>query len=388
MSLHERFLLFLSGLGICALLLSTQTHSQTTLQNDTSFVFKINYHIQPFDDEEDYRILLHSLNGFLKTKNRSDTSNAYWVQSDFEKFKEPYMDLYYIEVSSKFHNPNFYKPTLLEIIRTSKSNQYIIKLAYLGPDTLKISTINAIYNIIAVKQSDGSYKFRSMLGEHTVDWNKTTVGTITYVYKDNLNLELAERANQFNIDIAKKFNTQPISIIYYKCKNAIELFHIRGYDYVRWMYIDTTGGRIYGENSIFAANNSEWYPHEFVHFYTPKVVNSPFLRIINEGYATYLSGSGGKPIEEVLKITNNFYKKYPERDILADLDNNYRINGNMEVLYPIGGLICKLIDEKLGFEAIKQIFNEADFYKAVERMLGIKKENLADFLKNELAKYR
>jgi hypothetical protein len=160
------------------------------------------------------------------------------------------------------------------------------------------------------------------------------------------------------------------------------------FDYNTMMYIDTTGARVEGDNTIFAANNSEWYPHEFVHFYTPTDVNSPFQRIISEGYATYLGGSGGKPIEEALKTTNNFYKKYPHRDILTDLENEYRINGNMEVIYPIGRLICKLLDEKLGFEGIKQIFNDTDFYKAIERSLGIKKENLSVFLKTELAKYK
>ena len=378
----------LFGLTITLILSVTFSMGQTNLQNDTSLVFKINYHLQSFDDTEDYQKLLSSLNGLLKTTNLSDTSNSYWIQSELKKYKDPYRDLFGLQYSVKYKTVNFYKLTLLEIIRTRIKYQYIIKLAYIGPDTLKESTIKAIYNIIAVKQSDGFYKFRSMLGERTANWHTTTVGTITYIYKDKFDRELAEKSNQFNIDIAKKFNTKPISIIYYKCKNAIELFNIKGFDYNTMMYIDTTGARVEGDNTIFAANNSEWYPHEFVHFYTPTDVNSPFQRIISEGYATYLGGSGGKPIEEALKTTNNFYKKYPHRDILTDLENEYRINGNMEVIYPIGRLICKLLDEKLGFEGIKQIFNDTDFYKAIERSLGIKKENLSVFLKTELAKYK
>lgn len=378
----------LLGLTTVLALVITSSIGQTDLQKDTSLVFKINYNIQPFDDEKDYRILLNSLNGFLKTKNQSDTSNAYWVQSEFGKYKEPYRDLFWIEYSIKYKSNNVFKPTLLGIIRTKIKNQYIVKLAYIGPDTLKEGTIRSIYNIIAVKQSDGFYKFKSMLGEETANWHTTTVGTITYIYKDKLNRELAEKSNQFNIDIANKFKTKPIPIIYYKCENAIELAHIKGFDYSTWMYIDTTGGRIEGENNIFAANNSEWYPHEIVHFYTPKIVNYPFGLIFNEGYATYLGGSNGKPIEEVLKMANSFYGKYPQRNILADLKNEYRINGNMEVIYPLGGLICKLVEEKLGFEGIKQILYEVDFYKAIEHTLGVKKEDLADFLKNELAKYK
>ncbi|MBI5477090.1 MAG: hypothetical protein HY964_10195 [Ignavibacteriales bacterium] len=378
----------LLGLTLFLALVINFSIGQTDYSKDTSLVFKINYNIQSFDDENDYRILLNSLNGFLKTKNQCDTSNAYWVQSEFKKYKYPYGDLFGIEYSRKYKSSNFYKPTLLQIINTEITNQYILKLAYTGPDTLKESTIRAIYNIIAVKQSDGSYQFKSMLVENTACWNRTTIGTITYIYKDNLNRELAEQANQLNIEIAKKFNVTPISIVYYKCKNPIELARIKGYDYWPWMYIDTTGGRAEGGNTIFAANNSEWFPHEFVHFYTPEVGMGLLRQIIDEGCATYLGGTVGKSVEEILKTTNYFYKKYPERDILYDLENNYRINGKMEVLYPVGGLICKLIDEKLGFEGFKQIYYETDFYKAIERVLGVKKENLADFLKNELARYK
>jgi len=378
----------LLGLTITLILFLTFSLGQTNLQNDTSLVFKVNYHLQPFEDTEDYQKLLNSLNGFLKTKNQSDTSNAYWLQIDFGKYKEPYEDLYHIETSITFHNLNFYKPTLLEIVRTSLKDQYVIKLAYIGPDTAGIGTINVIYNIIAVKQPDSYYKFKSALGVNTANWHTTTVGTITFIYKDKLNTEIAEKANQFSMDLAKKFQTQPISLIYYKCENPIELFRIKGYDYTKRMYMDTTGGIVGGSNTIFAANNSEWYPHEIVHFYTRKVFDHPFSRIIDEGYAAYLGGSGGKSLNELLKITNSFYKNNHQRDIINDLNIDYRINRSMSVVYPLGGLICKLAEEKMGFEGIKQLFNDEDFYKAVEHVLGVNKKNLADFLKTELDKYK
>ena len=153
------------------------------------------------------------------------------------------------------------------------------------------------------------------------------------------------------------------------------------------MYIDTTGGRAEDGNTIFAANNSEWYPHEMVHFYTGRVFSHGSW-IADEGYATYLGGTGGLPLEHALRTAARYYQRNPGRNILNDVEKEYRIDGRMQVIYPVGGLICKLVDEQSGFDGIRQLFSLEDFSAAVELTLHIKKSDLSGFIMNELAKYR
>ncbi len=364
---------------------TTHQSAQAGIRDDSAFVFKINYTLQPFEDKDDYGKLLNALNGFLKTKNQSDTSNPYWIPSDFKANPTPYRDLFWAEYDRKTKNPIFFKPLLLEIIPTRLGGQYIVKLAYVGPDTAKLGTLKFICNIVAVKQDNGEYKFRSALGFNAESWHKKIVGTITFVYHDSLNNELAQKTNQFNIDLARKFVTKPLPITYHKCENPVEIFHLKGFDYSPWMYVDTTGGRLEDEG-LLAGNNSEWYPHEIVHCYTGTVFERR-SRFIDEGCATYLGGSGGQSLAEILKITSTFYKSNPNRDILDDLQNEYRIGRDLSVVYPLGGLICKLADEKFGFDGILRLLREDDFYKAVDKVLGVSKENLAEFFKRELSKY-
>ncbi len=353
---------------------------------DGSLVFKINYHVRPFEDTAAYRKLLSALNGFLRTKNENDTSNAYWLEDDFRNYKRPFGDLFRIEYSFRFRDPNFYRPTLLEIVPTPSTGQYIIKLAYSGPDTLTVGTFHAIYNIAVVRQQDGEFRFRSALGMNTARWHRTSIGKITYVYRDRLDTALARKMDAFSGDLARKFNIRPIPITYYKCRNAIELFNIKGFDYTTLMYLDTTGGRVEDNNTLFAANNSEWYPHEIVHIILYNAIDHPYSRIAGEGYATYVGGTGGESLDEALKITARFYEKHPERNVMDDLANDYRL-GSMSVIYSIGGLICRLAEQRMGFEGIRQLFSDSDFYAVVEKVLMVKKKDFQEYVRSELMRY-
>ena len=66
------------------------------------------------------KAIIDTLSDFLKTKNVSLTENKNWVQSDFQKYMYPYLDIYNIENS--MHGEGFYRPTLVEIISTENPN--------------------------------------------------------------------------------------------------------------------------------------------------------------------------------------------------------------------------------------------------------------------------
>jgi hypothetical protein len=373
-------------------LIGCQTPDNRPVQASTPYVFKINYSLQPLDDIAEHRNLLAALDGFLKTKNQSDVKNGYWLQSDFDRFKMPYREIMFIESKGDRDDTDYFKPTLLNIVRTSMKDEFIIKLAFVGQDSTGRSDLRAIFNIVAVKQ-DGGYVFKSAFGRNLADWHRRVIGTITFFYRTSLDLALASRMEQTNHEYARQFRTDPIAISYYKCENPVELLRLKGFDYSPTMYIDTTGGRAeYWNMSLFAGNNSEWYPRELIPFYIRKCFGNKSHFIFAEGYTTYLAGTAGRTLKEILAITREFYRENPQRDIVEDLMNEYRIHGNLSVVYPLGGLLAQITVERHGFEGIKRLLSfgwqDNDFFAGVENVLGVKKPELASFLKQQLASYR
>jgi hypothetical protein len=95
--------------------------------------------------------IIDTLIRFLLTKNKTTNEyNKYWLQSEYKTNGIPYYDIYNIEVSK--YGPDFYKPTLMEIIPTDNENQKIIKIAYVGHnDKTNENIVKAIYKIFANK---------------------------------------------------------------------------------------------------------------------------------------------------------------------------------------------------------------------------------------------
>lgn len=235
--------------------------------------------------------IIETLTKFLKDKNISFSENKYWLQSDFETYIYPYLDIYNIENSK--YGKDFFRPTLMEIIPTEKPTSKIAKIAFIGHNKeTKENQLKCIYNAIANINQD-EVKLSRYLDYATKNWQT--------VNKDNLKYKISprKRANETEINnqqydierICKFFNCNPIAITYYSCINPKEIFEIKGFDYNTMMYIDTSGGLADFGNIIFSANSSEIYTHEIVHIYT----NNLFPKIekfIDEGIASYIAGNG------------------------------------------------------------------------------------------------
>ncbi len=353
-----------------------------------NYVFKVNYNIQPLDDSADYEALLSSLDGFLKTKNSTTVENAYWLPEDYKRHYQPFWPLVGIEANQKLNDTNYFKPTVLDIVRLDTTGQLQVKIAFMGVDSTGRCDLRAIYNVMAVK-AGRSYRFGTVFERNLSKWKKMTVGRITYVYKDELNLQLAREMDKFNEQFAERFHQEPITFTYYKCADPVELYCLYGFDYTPAMYLAPTGGRwVMWDTAFFAANNSEWYPRELVAYYLVKIFGGQTNEIIREGYATYIAGTTGRSLDEVLKIVASFYRSHPDRKILVDLEEGYRIQGFLYLVYPIGGLICREVEVRSGSEGIRRLFQigngEDGFYRAVDSLLGVSRSQLEAFLRRKL----
>ncbi|GJQ20422.1 MAG: hypothetical protein HBSIN02_07770 [Bacteroidia bacterium] len=59
--------------------------------------------------------------------------------------------------------------------------------------------------------------------------------------------------------------------------------------------------------------------------------------------------------------------------------------------YFIGGLLCKMAEDKGGLSLIRKLMiygpNDEDLYRAIHDVLGVNKENVNNFLRKKLVEY-
>ena len=329
--------------------------------------------------------IISALSDFLESKNKSITENVYWLQSDFQKYTYPYLDLYNIE-QSKF-GKDFFKPTLMEVLPTENENQKVLKIAYLGhnPQTNE-SFIKLIYNIIANVKTE-EIIFNSYLDFATRNWKREKKESINYIISPtkNINYKEIKAQNKSIQKLCDFFNTKPILIRYYSCVNPKELFEIKGFDYNPMMYIDDSGGLAEYGNIIFSGNNSEIYTHEIVHIYTNKLYPQ-MSKFLEEGIATYLAGSGKFDYQWHREKFKKFLIANPKHDFKNYFDPFERFYYEKETSIPYltAALICERTIRLYGRKRLLQLLQSKEQLWDILNSVGLTVENLNEELIKEI----
>lgn len=370
---------------LASLICSTKTLAQrdTTLYVDEAAYESIN-------DKKTSRELEMSLKAFLIAKNAGSRNNPYINPAYLKLDIEPFPWLLNFEVSLP-NGENFYKPTLLKVMPI-ENGQFIIKLAYMGisKHVPPRPFLNRVTTLIAKKEGE-HYFFYNTLEYNTRKWQKIRIGRINYIYPVNIDIKRARTMDMFNTTFAKKFETKPLEVTYYKCENLEQLFKIMGYDYIENMYYSETGGLAQAWNStILAGNNSELYEHELVHFYTAKLFPN-IGKIANEGYATYIGGSGGKSLKQLVPAARAFILNNPNIDIVSlGTDFSIRVEGDTMITYILSAVICRDIENRFGLEGLKHFFSPVlgeNYFITLERITGVNKTTYPTYIKRLLAEY-
>lgn len=356
-------------------------NGQETKQSD----FKLT--VSPIIDksEKSNQAIINALIDFLQTKNASLTDNIHWLQADFKKYIYPYLDIYNIENSK--YGKDFFKPTLMEIIKTENENQKIIKIAFIGYNNeMKESQIKSIFNIIANIEKN-EIIFSRYLDYATLNWQILKKNDLTYIISPNKPLNETEIFNQQK-DIEKIcdfFDCKSISITYYSCINPKEVFEIKGFDYIPMMYVSNTGGLADFGNIIYSGNNSEIYTHEIVHIYT----NNLFPKInkfLDEGIATYFAGSGNFGYEWHRDKLDKFLSENKDFDFKQHTDPFERLYFEEET--PIPYLAAALILERTkriyGTKKIIELLKSESEVWQILNLVGLTKENINEELRKEI----
>lgn len=326
--------------------------------------------------------VLQRLDGFLQHKREPVGQNPF-VDPEYAKANpNPFENLFYPEFENG--EDNFYKPTVLAVLPAKRYQQYIIKISYAGVTADKQAKLSLIGTLVARKRN-GNYFIYNAIDYNTRNWSKRQVGSVSYIYPNKLNLTKARQMDKINHELARKFGTKTLPITYYRCDDPEQLLKMMGFDYMPNMYISMSAGFAqYWDNTVLAGNNSELYVHEVVHFYTLKYFEG-LTRIMNEGYATYIGGSGGLPLTELGRRAKSYIGQHPEADIVKAYTGFERMEESYIFTYAVSGLICKDIETRYGFGKIKELFrahNDDDYFKTLQNITGIDRRHFADYVKH------
>ncbi len=233
---------------------------------------------------------------YLNAGEYKNPTSIYWDRSEY-----PFPDyfLWPIDIKNLKDRTPKVQCTLLGIFPV-ENNHYALKTSLTSIGTAGEIVLEAIISVFA-KKVDDKYVLVSSSQYKKMIWQKEQVGSITYYVHPNhkFDTQQAEKMSAFNEKMAQLFDIPAISFDYFVSNYSREIVRLWGYEYMAKIYIPgQTGGLADISNGlVYAGNNSEYYPHELVHLYTNALYPDGFHFWLNEGFATYMGGSGGHDLD-------------------------------------------------------------------------------------------
>lgn len=316
-----------------------------------------------------------------------------WRYKEFENMLLQPMDVLYgiYDVYWEIMDYPYFKPTLLALQNVSDAKT-IAKVAFTSPTEDGFSYVFAIYNFMIHETEDG-LKLSNIFEYQISDWKSTKIEGNTYYTAPTreFNFESMNKMNRFNTEMASFFKTKPIQFVYYTCKDMEEAYSLRGYDYESSMYYNGgVGAFAYPRyKSLFSGNNSEFNSHEIVHLYTYELLPNIHPKL-DEGLAVYLGGALDLEFEDYLPDLIE-YINHNDLDLFdylfeAHADNITILKKPIEDL--VMAFICRYTDKKYGKKTLFELMNSGrtndELLAALEKSIGLNKENFNTLIKQEL----
>ncbi len=236
---------------------------------------------------------------YLDSSPDSAYDNPHWNQEERKAYGPGEFDftgrlMYQMPASDLVR---IFKPVILSIEK--ENDRYAIRTLFYGDKLegyMARSNPWAITRVHAIRDH-GSWKLANALPTLTAEWRKERVGRITYIFPHDHTLDttLAQRSNDFCDSVGNLLGREWAPFEYYITHSPDELGRILGFDFFFAGY--TSGLSMNSQRKILAGFGSEWYPHEFVHMVAGTIRN----RMIDEGLATWIGGSGRRVFPDMAK---------------------------------------------------------------------------------------
>lgn len=325
---------------------------------------------------------------YLNSKPDSLYDKPNWNKDEKLKYSKFDFSVPYLYQFPSRELLGYYKPTILSI---EKEGEYYGIRTIFAADGVERDSRGSnpwcITKLYAIKEN-GEWKLKNALPIITENWNKKTVGKITFIYPQNhkFNDDLATKATLFCDDISKEYNYsdwKPFD--FYITNSGDELGKLINFDFFFAGY--TTGIGMNDNRILLSGKGSEYYPHEFIHLIVPKQDRH---WIIEEGYATWKGGQGEKSFEESAKLLANELVKNDSvtfSDVL-----NKKWGWQYAAFYTSGAVFCKAAFDKGGVVLVKKLLdipaNDEKLMEAICKIFEIKKVELNSFWRKEVLKYK
>lgn len=354
-------------------------------QNNDTFKVIIDTNVENANDFEEKEIIA-LWTAYLQSGEYQNPETLYW---DTSQYRIPDYFLWMIGFKTIRTRTPKVQCTILGIYAV-ENGHYAIKTSLAHLDENNTIVLEAILSVYA-KKTNGKYLLVNSSQYHKNVWQEKQVGAIHYYIHPmhQFDKKDASRMNAFNEEIAKIFKTSPITFDYFLSSYSREIVRLLGFEYMSKIYIPgQTGGVADIQNrSVYAGNNSAYYAHELVHIYTYELFPDANHFWLNEGFATYLGGSGGNDLDWHIEKLKAYVLENPDFEILLSELRGYIPNGehHTEFRYVIGGLICKKIFEKHGMDAVieglRTVDTDEDFFNFIKEKLGISQEDFSNYIK-------
>lgn len=357
---------------------------------------------------------------FLSTRPDSMYDNPCWNDEEKEKDPEPYPARGVIYPSRMVITT--YPPTVLSIEKDgdyycarviyyreglkepfSASNPWAIQRLYAKKVKIKKEKEEADSTEVAEiatpesssaepekekkKKDNKEYRLFDPLHVITQNWRHDRIGPIDYYYPQDyyLNRKPANSMVLLCKNMKGRYKVKDVEpISFYITRNDDELASILGLDFI----LNPTPGMSNGANAqVFSSLGNEYYPHEMAHVYFRDY--HPH-QLLSEGIATYIGGSKNKLFKDLLGELAAYLR---ENDTLTfqNFLNTPIQQGSPTYYYTVGGVLCRMARQKGGFDAVKQLLksgqSEDELYQQIELVLGIKRDNITQALREKVIEY-
>lgn len=325
---------------------------------------------------------------YLNSKPDSLYDNPYWNSAEKLKFKNFDLCMEYLYQFPSSQLLRYYKPTILSIEK--EGDNYSIRTIFSAdglPEEYRKSNPWCITKLYAIKEN-GKWKLKNALPKITENWNKKTLGKITFIYPQDhkFNEDLATKARMFCDEISQEYkfsDWKPFD--FYITNSGDELGKLLNFDFFFAGY--TTGIGMNDNRILLSGMDSEYYPHEFIHLIVPKQDRH---WIIEEGFATWKGGQGGKSFEESAKLLANELAKN-DTVTFSDILNK-KWGWQYAAFYTTGAVFCKAAFDKGGLVLIKKLLetpaNDEKLVEAICKLFKIKKVDINSFWRKEVLKFK
>jgi hypothetical protein len=249
----------------------------------------------------------------------------------------------------------------------------------------------ALYRVYAT-QEDGRWVLANALPRTTRDWQRTTVGKVTFVYPQThrFDTQLGKASSVFVDSLAHAFGLpEPEPITYYFTDDLQETLRMLGLEFFP-LGGDALGGRsnVYVRHVYVGSSvRGESYLHELAHIILNPEIVPGTSGVLVEGLMTWTGGSAGQRYDELVPRLAQYLLDHPDLTLERILRDPPKRVGTLDVGYVGPAVLCKMVFDRGGLARLRALLSAGRdpdaTLSAAAQLLGVPSARLNSLWRKE-----